>query len=219
MVLAGVLGVAALVALVMAVIDWIHGRRDRRALTAVAALVLALGALSTANAWPQMRSSFARPSRCSCRSHRRSRSRRSAIVVGALGLGLAAGVGVFAAVRAPRRALATRAASVGGRHRRRRGFVAGVGALAAAFIPRAAPLWPALGVEALALPLLGAMLAGARALYAHRARAVPAALDEPADRGLAPPRLARGADRDRVVRDARTRGRARRGGSGRGRRA
>jgi len=164
MVLAGVLGVAALVALVMAVIDWIHGRRDRRALTAIAALVLALGALSTANAWPQMTLELRTTEPLLVQVAQAVALSAVGIVVGALGLGLAAGVGVFAAVRAPRRALATRlppwAAGIAAA-----GLVAGVGVLAAAFIPRAAPLWPALGVEALALPLLGAMLAGARALY------------------------------------------------------
>ncbi len=164
MVLAGVLGVAALVALVMAVIDWIHGRRDRRALVGITALVLALGAATTANAWPQAALELKTTEPLLVQVAQAVALSSVGVVVGALVLGLVAGVGVFAAVRAPPRALATRlppwAAGVAAA-----GFVAGVGALAAAFIPRAAPLWPALGVEALALPWLGAGLAGARVLY------------------------------------------------------
>jgi hypothetical protein len=45
-------------------------------------------------------------------------------------------------------------------------FVAGVGAIAAASLPQSLPLWPALGVESLALPWLGSVLAGIHVLYA-----------------------------------------------------
>ncbi|HSD76053.1 MAG TPA: CPBP family intramembrane glutamic endopeptidase, partial [Solirubrobacteraceae bacterium] len=164
MALAGVLGVAALVALVMAAIDWIHGRRDRRAQTGVALVVLALGAATTANGWPQMALELRTTEPVLVQAAQAIALAAVGIVVGALGLGLAAGVGAFAAERTRPRALATRlppwATGVAAA-----GFVAGGGALATALVPRSAPLWPAHGVEALALPWLGAALAGARALY------------------------------------------------------
>ncbi|HYQ99786.1 MAG TPA: type II CAAX endopeptidase family protein [Casimicrobiaceae bacterium] len=164
MALAGVLGVAALVALVMAAIDWIHGRRDRRAQTGVALLVLVLGAATTANGWPQAALELRTTEPILWQAAQAMALAAVGVVVGALGLGLVAGVGAFAAERTPPRALATRlppwAAGVAAA-----GFVAGAGALAAALVPRSAPLWPGLGVEALALPWLGAALTGARTLY------------------------------------------------------
>jgi hypothetical protein len=165
MALAGVLGVAALAALVMAVIDWTHGRRDRRALFGTAALAFALGAATTANAWPLLAMDLRTTEPLLVQAAQALALALVGVVFGALVLGLAAGLGAFAAAHARTPSLATRlpawAAGIAAG-----AFVAGVGALAAALVPRSVPLWPTLGIESLALPPLGAALAGARALYA-----------------------------------------------------
>ena len=50
--LAAVLGIAGIAAIVMGVIDWNNGRRDRRALYGVAVWMFVLGVVGSANAWP-----------------------------------------------------------------------------------------------------------------------------------------------------------------------
>ena len=165
MVLGGVLAIAALAAIVMAVIDWTHRRRDRRALFGIAAIVVALGAVTIANGWPAIAVNFDTTQPILVQAAQAIAVTMMGVVVAALGLGLAAGVGVFGAAHAHVHALATRlppwsagiAASA---------FVAGVGVLAGALVPKSVPLWPTFAIEPLALPWLGAALAGARTLYA-----------------------------------------------------
>src|SRR5262249_15187059 len=155
MALGGAVAIAALAALVMAVIDWIHRRRDRRALFGMAAIVLVLGAATTANAWPELAMNFDTTQPIALQAAQGIALTMVGIVVAALGLGLAAGVGVYGAAHAQVRVLATRlppwvAGIAAG------AFVAGVATLAGAIVPKSVPLWPSLGIEALALPWLGA---------------------------------------------------------------
>jgi hypothetical protein len=165
MVVGGVLAVATLAALVMAVIDWTHRRRDRRALFGTAAIALALGVVATANAWPELAMNLDTTEPIVVQAAQGIALTLVGILLGSLALGLAAGVGVFAAAHARWYALATRlppwAAGVAAG-----ALVAGVGAISAAQVRQAVPIWPSLGIEALALPWLGAALAGARTFYA-----------------------------------------------------
>ena len=165
MVLGGVLAIAALVALVTAVIDWTHRRRDRRALFGTTAIALALGVVATANAWPELAMNLDTTQPVVVQAAQGIALTMVSALLAALALGLAAGVGAFAAARERPSALATRlppwAAGVAAG-----AFVAGVGAIAATLVPKSVPLWPSLGIEGLALPWLGAALAGARTFYA-----------------------------------------------------
>ena len=163
--LAGLLVVAGLVALVMAVVDWTHHRRDARALVGVTATAFVLSAIGVANAWPVMAMSFVTTEPIATQATSMVAASLAGALVAALLLGLAAGVGVHAAARVPRFTLATRLpAWVAGAASAC--FVAGVSAVAVRLLPRSAPLWPASGVDSLALPWLGAALVGARTLYA-----------------------------------------------------
>jgi hypothetical protein len=163
MALAALLGIAALGAVIMGVVDWTNGRRDRRALYGVAAIMFTLGAIGTANAWPATAMGFvtAEPVATQAATSIALGLVRSLFV--ALLFGLAAGVGAWAAARQAPGALAVSmpawlaglAAAC---------FAAGVGAVAEQFVPASVPRWPTFGVEVLALPSLGAMLAGARVL-------------------------------------------------------
>jgi hypothetical protein len=163
--LAGLLVVSGLVALVMAVVDWTHHRRDARALIIVASTAFVLSAVGTANAWPVMAMSFVTAEPITTQAAFAVAAALAGALVAALLVGLAAGVGVHAAAHVPGQRLATRvpawAAGAAAAC-----FVAGVGAIAIRLLPRSVPLWPAFGVESLTLPWLGAALAGMRTLYA-----------------------------------------------------
>ena len=165
MALAALLGLSALVALVMAVIDWTHRRSDARALVGVASIVFVLSAVGAANSWPLLAMSFRTTEPIATQAAFGMAGALAGGLVAALLLGLAAGVGAHAAARVRPRALASRvpawAAGIAAAC-----FVAGVSAIAARVLPKSVPLWPAFGVESLALPWLGAALAGVRALYA-----------------------------------------------------
>ncbi|MEO8675319.1 MAG: CPBP family intramembrane glutamic endopeptidase [Casimicrobiaceae bacterium] len=165
MALAAVLGISGLAALVMAVIDWAHHRRDTRALGGVAAIAFAASVVGAANMWPVLAMGFSTTEPVVTQAVFAFASALAGGLVAALLLGLAAGVGAFAATRERPRAEASRVpawtAGVAAAC-----FVAGVGAIAAGLLPQSAPRWPAFGVESLALPWLGAALAGTRALFA-----------------------------------------------------
>jgi hypothetical protein len=159
--LAGLLGFAGLAAVIMGVIDWTNGRRDRRALYGVAAWVFLLGAIGGANAWPTIAMNF--------KTAEPIISQASIAVAGAilsslliaLVFGLAAGVGAWAAARqAPNPGAARLAPWMGGVAAAC--FVAGIGAIAGRFVPSLSPRWPAFAVESQALPWLGAAIEGAR---------------------------------------------------------
>ena len=161
----GLLGVAGLAAIVMAVIDWTHGRRDRRALYGVGAIMIVLGAAGIANGWPLQAYNFKTAEPLVSQAAIGVAVMLAGVLVSALLFGLTAGVGVWAATRQrprplavqlPRWALAVFAAL----------FVAGVRAALDRITPASVPLWPSYGVEALASPWLGAALAGARLLSA-----------------------------------------------------
>jgi hypothetical protein len=163
--LAALLGVAGIAAIVMGVVDWTNGRRDRRVLYGVAGWLFLLGVLGSANAWPTMEMNL--------RTAEPLVSQVSIAVAGsilrslfaALVAGLAAGVGAWAAARqAPRPRTARLPPSIAGIAAAC--FAAGVGAIAARFMPSFAPRWPAFGAESLSLPWLGAALAGARLVAA-----------------------------------------------------
>jgi hypothetical protein len=165
MVLAGVLGLAGLVALIMAVQDWTHRRRDRRALLAMISIVVVMSAIGVANSWPVLAMNFRTTESIATQAGFAVAAALAGGVVAALLLGLAAGVGSYAAARERPLVPASRApAWVSGIAAAC--FVAGVGAIAAALLPQSLPLWPAFGVESLALPWLGSVLAGIQVLYA-----------------------------------------------------
>jgi len=165
MALAALLALSGLAALVMAVIDWTHHRRDSRALVGVAAIAFAASVVGAANAWPVLAMGFVTTEPVATQAAFAFASALAGGLVAALLLGLAAGVGAFAVARVRARAQAMRipawAAGIAAAC-----FVAGVGAIAAGLLPRSVPLWPAFGVESLALPWLGAALAGVRVLFA-----------------------------------------------------
>ncbi|HEX9301112.1 MAG TPA: hypothetical protein VF959_02070, partial [Casimicrobiaceae bacterium] len=163
MVFIGLLGVAGLAGIVMAVIDWTHGRRDRRALYGVFAIVLVLGTLGIANAWPQLASTFKTAEPLISQAAINVSVVLAGTLLTALLFGLMAGVGAWAATRQHPHPLAGHtppwvnaiAAAL---------FVAGVRSLFDEFTPASVPLWPTYGVEALVLPWLGAVFAGAKLL-------------------------------------------------------
>lgn len=163
MALAALLGVAGLAALIMAVIDWTRGRCDRRALAAIAAIVFALGGVAIANGWPQMAMNLNTAEPIASQMAIASAGGLLGALVRALAVGLAAGVGAWAAIR--QRAhpisgpLPVWAAGVAAAL-----FAAGVGAALERLAPQTVPLWPAFAVESLALPALGAISAGVRTL-------------------------------------------------------
>jgi len=164
MALAGLLGISGFVALIMAVIDWTHHRRDVRALVGVAAIVFVLSAVSAANSWPLIAMSFSTTEPLATQWGFAAAAALAGALVSALLLGLAAGVGAYAAAHASRWALPSAipvwAAGVAAAC-----FVEGVGAIATLLLPKSVPAWPAFGVESLALPWLGAALVGGRVLY------------------------------------------------------
>jgi len=159
------LGLSGLAALVMAVIDWTHHRRDSHALVGVTAIAFAASVVGAANAWPVLAMGFVTTESVATQAAFAFASALAGGLVAALMLGLAAGVGAFAAARERASVQAMRIpAWVAGIAAAC--FVAGVGAIAAGLLPRSVPLWPAFGVESLALPWLGAALAGVRVLFA-----------------------------------------------------
>jgi hypothetical protein len=164
MALAALLGISGFVALIMAVIDWTHHRRDARALVGVAAIVFVLGVVGAANSWPVLAMSFSTTEPLVTQWGFAIAAALAGALVSALLLGLAAGVGVYAAAHARKRVLPSPipvwAAGVAAAC-----FVAGVGAIATGFLPKSVPAWPAFGIESLAWPWLGAALVGARVLY------------------------------------------------------
>jgi hypothetical protein len=165
MVFVGLLGVAGLAAIVMAIVDWTHGRRDRRALWGVAGIVLALGLVTVANNWPQIAYGLNTDEPIVSQLAIKMVALAAGALVSALLFGLMAGVGAWAAAarvphplasRVPGWALAVAAAL----------FAAGVRAALDRITPPSVPLWPVYGVESLALPALGAAVEGARLLAA-----------------------------------------------------
>jgi hypothetical protein len=165
LVLAGILGMAGIAMLVLGVVDWTHHRRDRGAMAGVAAIALALGAARFANGWPVIAMGFVTTEPVATQAALAAAGRLTVALVLALVLALAAGVGAFAAIGQRPRPLATMlppwAAGMAAAC-----FVAGAGALAGLALPRAAPSWPSFGLESLAFPHVGAVLAGVQVLYA-----------------------------------------------------
>ena len=100
MALAALLGISGFVALVMAVIDWTHHRRDARALVGVAAIVFVLSVVGAANSWPVLAMSFGTTEPLARHGGFAGAARWPEWLVAALLLGLAAGVGVYAAAAA-----------------------------------------------------------------------------------------------------------------------
>ncbi len=157
------IAIAGLAAVIMGVIDWTHGRRDRRALFGVAAITFGLGAVGIANGWPLMAITFKTAEPFVSQAAIAVSGALVATLLIALVLGLAAGVGAWAAGRPQPHALAGRtpvwiAGICAGL------FTAGVGAVLERIVPATAPLWPTYGTESAVLPPLGAALVGARLL-------------------------------------------------------
>jgi hypothetical protein len=161
--LSGVIALAGIAAVVMAVLEWTRGHIDRRASIIVAAIAFAFAVVGIANRWPRfaMNLNTAEP----------IGSQISIAIVGAIfaGLlvallcGLMAGVGAWAARRQPPITLAGRL------HPSLAGFAvasiaAGAGALVGKLVPRMEPLWPGYAIEAAQWPALAAMLEGLQVL-------------------------------------------------------
>ena len=164
MALAALLGISGFVALIMAVIDWTHHRRDARTLVGVAAIVFVLSVVGAANSWPVLAMNFSTTEPLVTQQGFAVAAALAGALVLALLVGLAAGVGVYAAAHARRRALPS-SVPVWVEGVAAACFVAGVGAIAMGLLPQSVPRWPAFGAESLALPWLGAAIVGARTLY------------------------------------------------------
>jgi len=164
MALAALLAISGFAALIMAVIDWTHHRRDARALAGVAAIAFVLSVVGAANSWPVLAMNLNTTEPLVTQWGFAGAAALAGALVSALLIGLAAGVGVYSAAHEPRRKLPS-AVPVWMAGIAAACFVAGVGAIATGMLPKSVPVWPAFGVESLALPWLGAALVGARVLY------------------------------------------------------
>jgi hypothetical protein len=163
MALAGLLGVSALAALIMAVIRFTRGHCDRRVALAVGAILVGLGGIAIGNGWPQMAMSLDTAEPVASQVAIASAGALLGVVLRALAVGLAAGVGAWAVQRQHAQpiggSLPVWAAGIAAAL-----FAAGVGAVLERLAPQSVPLWPAFAVESLASPALGAATAGARIL-------------------------------------------------------
>ncbi len=165
MAFAVLIGIAALAAIIRAVIDWTHRRIDRRALVAIATIAFAAGVAGVANGWPLMVMNFRTAEPFASQAAIAISGALIGSLLMALLFGLMAGVGAWGAARQPRGSLPGSApAWVLGIAA---GLVAaGVAAVLDGVLPTTMPLWPKFRFESLALPALGAALAGARLLSA-----------------------------------------------------
>ncbi len=184
MVFVGLLGLAGFAGIVMAVIDWTHGRRDRRALYGVFAIALALGVMATANAWPQLAYTFKTAEPFVPQAAISVLGLFAAALLSALLFGLMAGVGAWAALRqrphplarsAPRWMMAIAAAL----------FVAGVRSSLERLAPRVGPAVADLRRRSARAALARRGPRGREAAVFDRRRAVPALLARAADGGVA----------------------------------
>ena len=163
LVLGAAFAIAALAALVAAVLHWTRGHCDRRAMTAVIVIALAMTVATVANQWPRITMGFTTAEPVAAQA---SIAIAGSLLMGllvALLFGLTAGVGVWAAKRQPVHALAGRlpvwAAGVAALL-----LTAGAGAAVELLTPRTMPVWPDYAFESAWIPALAAALEGARVL-------------------------------------------------------
>lgn len=159
--LAGVLvfAGAGLAALVVGILGWVKGRVDARALAIAFAATFLFALLSAANAWPivAMRLSTTEP--VASQLTMRIIGAIASALVGALVVGLCAGVGAFGARMSPplerigRWPAAVAAIASGA-------FVVGLQAALSALAIPDAPTWPSAPWASQASPVAGALLSG-----------------------------------------------------------
>jgi hypothetical protein len=126
-----------------------------------AAILFGLGAIALANDWPRMAMNLNTAEPIASQVAIGSAGALLMALVRALAVGLAAGVGMWAALRQRAQpiagALPAWAAGVAAAL-----FAAGVGAALERLAPQTVPSWPALSIESLMWPALGAASAGVR---------------------------------------------------------
>jgi len=150
---------AGLAALVVGVRSWMRRHCDTRALVWVLAITFGAAAAGIAVMWPALAMKFRTTEPIVQQALLVVSGSLLAAALGALVVGLAAGVGAWAARTAPRTPLAGplppwaagAAAAL---------FVAGAAALAGGWVPPRAPLWPSLASESAAWPWAAAALEG-----------------------------------------------------------
>ncbi|MEO8306204.1 MAG: type II CAAX endopeptidase family protein [Betaproteobacteria bacterium] len=161
-IVAGLLfALAALAALGVGVKSWMRDHCDTRAMLFVMAVTFAGALAGFAVMWPAVAMNLKTTEPVVWQVVLRVAGLLLAATLGALVVGLAAGVGAWAARARPRTPLA------GGLPPWASGgaaalFVAGVAAVAEHLVPPEAPLWPSLDFESAALPWVAAALHGLR---------------------------------------------------------
>ena len=158
--ISGLVALAALAALIMAIVNWTHRRCDRRALVGVATIAFVLMAVTFGNAWPSFAMSLDTTEPVASQIALSAASMLLGAAVAALLFGVLAGVGSWATQRQPPHEFAGRrpawilgvAAALA---------AAGVGAALGSLAPATVPRWPVYPFEGLALPSLGAAVNGA----------------------------------------------------------
>ena len=150
---------AALAALIVGVKSWMRGHCDNRAAVLMIAIVFGASAAGVAVMWPALSLQLKTTEPIAWQVALLVSGLLLAAMLGALVVGLAAGVGAWAARTAPRLALVGRLPPWGAGAAAAL-FVAGAAALAASLTPSQAPLWPSLPFESAALPWAAAALDG-----------------------------------------------------------
>jgi hypothetical protein len=157
------LALAALAAIVSAVLQWTRGHCDRRALTLMIGVAFALSAGSVANHWPRIEMGFSTAEPIASQASIAIAGSLLMGLLAALLVGLAGGVGAWAAQRQPVQRIAGTlpawAAGVAAAV-----MTAGAGAAVEALTPRTLPVWPSYAIEAAWVPALAAAIEGARVL-------------------------------------------------------
>jgi hypothetical protein len=154
---------AGLLALIAGIRSWAQGQCDRRALVLVAVVSFVATAVAVANKWPLLAMNLRTAEPVAAQASLAIFSSLAGGVVTALLLGLAAGVGAWAAAQQRPPALAGRLPAWGAGVAAAL-FAVGAGAALARFAPATVPLWPQAPVAAHAVPALGAVLHGVGAL-------------------------------------------------------
>ena len=163
--LAGFAGVVAVAALINAATLWMRRRYDRRTLNGVALMSFLRAALALGNNWPRMAINLQTSEPVATQAGLAIAGGLFGAVVAALAVGLASAIGAWAALQRPARMLSGRwPAWVGGACGAL--LVAGLGSALAATAPDTAPVWPSYGLKGQAVPVLGAVIAGAGVITA-----------------------------------------------------
>jgi hypothetical protein len=160
MTLAALLGIGGIAAVIVAVTHWMRGHCNRWSLVAVAAVVFSAGAVELVNGWPLLAMNLNTTEPIVSQVAMAMAAALLLLLVRALSVGLAAGVGAWAAGRPSAQPIAGSlpvwAAGVAAAL-----FAAGVGGALARLAPQAMPHWPTFAIESQSLPVLGALTAAA----------------------------------------------------------